>query len=216
MKRYNRWFNFITSLVVDFVATLFFIFSALPCYSVEVYPLNPKNPYDYRVYTYSLFDPYSRTAYLGMIFMFIFVILATASLVIDILHAAGPFKENRAYRNLHLSFSTACFGLLVIAIPLFSVTLAQPHHFEYAALHFAFSCVVILCALEIVRSVLGIVAVAKARRPATENAVSTPKEAEFDSDYVVKKLKDLKDLLSAGIISEEEYNEAKKKYVKDL
>ena len=215
MKRYNRWLNLTTSIVVDVCISLFFIFALLPCYDdMRLYP-NPKNPNDYYLVTLNLFnDPRGQTA-LCLVFMYVFTILSTASLAIDILHAVGPFKENKAYRFLHISFSTACFGFAIAAIPLLSVSLAGNHRYVYSPIFICLSIICVLCALEASRIVLGVIALKKARN-SFANETPTPKGEKNNSDYAVKKLKDLKDLLSAGIISEEEYNEAKKKYVKDL
>ena len=216
MKRYNRWFNFITSVIVDVVAGLFFIFASLPCYSLKHY----LDPYNYYITSYSLYSIpgygyYMSSAPIGMVFMYVFIFFSTASLIIDILHAAGPFRENKAYRVLHFCFSAICFGLLVTSLSLFSYTMSQTH-IHYSPFYLALSCVIVVCGLEVARSVLGIVALVKGRRSEINNLISGSTEGKNNSDYAVKKLKDLKDLLSAGIISEEEYNEAKKKYIKDL
>jgi len=215
MKRYNRWLNLITSIVVSVCISLFFVFALLPCYDdVRYYP-NPRNPNDYYLVTLNLFNDTRGQTALCLVFMYLFIIFSTASLVIDILHAVGPFKENKAYRILHISLSTVCFGFAIAAIPLLGVSLAGYHRYVYSPIFICLSTICVLCALEASRIVLGAIALRKASN-AFVNETPTPKGQKNNSDYAVKKLKDLKDLLSEGIISEEEYNEAKKKYVKDL
>ncbi len=211
MKRYNRWFNLITSIVIDVVGSLFLIFTSLPSYTDFYYWDS-----SYRYYTYSLVEDGNGYTIMGLVFMYVFLVFATASLIIDILHAAGPFKERKAYRFLHLLFSGFCFASATTAIPMLGISLGYHHWRIYDTTKVAFICVVVLCAIEIARIVLGIIACFKAKNQDVAIGTSITRDIRYNSDYAVKKLKDLKDLLSAGIISEEEYNEAKKKYVKDL
>lgn len=213
MKRYNRWSNLITSIVVDVFVGLFFIFASLPCLGQsEAYGCTNTGCYSYVVY-YTLFGHPFGCCIATIACMFAFAILSTASFVMDILHAAGPFIEGKAYRILHICFSFTCFGLATTCVTCLSV--ASACYYPLSPIYLCLFCVCVLTAIEAVRFIFGIIAERRAKNtPASGTFVS--REAKHDSDYAVKKLKDLKDLLSEGIISEEEYNEAKKKYIKDL
>lgn len=214
MKRYNRWFNLITSIVVDVFVGLFFIFASLPSIwetTGRIYDMEYGWQY-YGVYRNLFLHPFGccKAASACMI---AFIVFSTASLVIDILHAAGPFKESKAYRMIHICFSFTCFGWASASVACISV--ASVGRSVLAELYCCIAFVSVLTVLEGARFVMGLIADYKAKND-PQITTSTPREVKYNSDYAVKKLKDLKDLFNQGIISEEEYNEAKKKYVKDL
>jgi len=223
MEKISHKFNLTTSIIIDVFFAIYFTFTSLEVGTVRYY----LSPTYYKSISVNYYSASYGCCIASLIVMWISVIAATACLIIDILHMTPAIKETKIYRYVHELLVFISFGTAVAAIALNACIMACYGTYTGSLLCFFFS--IFITALELARLIVGARAIIvgprlereyretpKEERRSDVEEVSSRPTPRNSSDIAVNKLRDLKKLLDDGIITEEEFLEAKKKYVKDL